>query len=170
MGVGDSYLKNHIIELRNERSWTQQQLADALQVSRQTVISIEKNKYMPSLKLAFRIAEVFQKSIYDVFDYEGGIKMSSLSLMNSILAVAGFMAFIGIVICVSKIRDERGIYILNKFFKVMFLVLCSSFSLIIFISSWVDLSYDQYRNMVTILFSLSIITGFFIWIGLWKQN
>lgn len=74
MGVGDSYLKNHIIELRNERSWTQQQLADALQVSRQTVISIEKNKYMPSLKLAFRIAEVFQKSIYDVFDYEGGLK------------------------------------------------------------------------------------------------
>jgi putative transcriptional regulator len=72
MGVGDSYLKNHIIELRNERSWTQQQLADALQVSRQTVISIEKNKYMPSLKLAFRIAEVFQKSIYDVFDYKGG--------------------------------------------------------------------------------------------------
>ncbi|AIQ14973.1 helix-turn-helix transcriptional regulator [Paenibacillus durus] len=70
MGDGDSYLKHHILELRTERGWTQQQLADALQVSRQTVISIERNKYMPSLKLAFRIAEVFQKSIYEVFDYE----------------------------------------------------------------------------------------------------
>ncbi|MNB93792.1 hypothetical protein D3C75_409310 [compost metagenome] len=96
--------------------------------------------------------------------------MSSLSQVNSILAGLGFMAFIGIVICVSKVRDERGIYILNKFFKVMFLVLCSSFSIIIFISSWVDLSYELYRNMVTMLFSLSIIAGFFIWIGLWKQN
>lgn len=71
MGADDSYLKHHILELRMERGWTQQQLADALRVSRQTVISIERNKYMPSLKLAFRIADVFQKSIYEVFDYEG---------------------------------------------------------------------------------------------------
>ncbi|MEK3790162.1 helix-turn-helix transcriptional regulator [Paenibacillus sp. FSL R7-0204] len=72
MGVDDQNLKHHIIELRAERGWTQQQLADALRVSRQTVISIERNKYMPSLKLAFRIADVFQKSIYEVFDYVGG--------------------------------------------------------------------------------------------------
>lgn len=96
--------------------------------------------------------------------------MSSLPLVNSIFAVLGFLAFAGIMIlCMSGIRDERGIYILNKFFKSMFFLLSASFSLVILISSWVDLGYEVYRNMVTMLFSLSFIVGFFIWIGLWRR-
>lgn len=97
--------------------------------------------------------------------------MITISFVNSIVAVLGFLAFVGIMILsISRIRDERGIYILNKFFKSMFFLLSASFSVVIFISSWVDLGYEIYRNMVTLLFSLSFIVGFFIWIGLWRHN
>jgi len=48
---------------------TQQQLADAVGVSRQTVVAIEKGKYSPSLELAFRLAEVFDTPIQEVFSY-----------------------------------------------------------------------------------------------------
>jgi putative transcriptional regulator len=48
---------------------TQQQLADAVGATRQTIISIEAGKYAPSLELAFRIARVFGRGVEDVFDY-----------------------------------------------------------------------------------------------------
>ena len=51
---------------------TQQQLADRLGVSRQTIISIESGKYQPSLELAFRIAAVFSKRIEEVFVFVDG--------------------------------------------------------------------------------------------------
>ena len=54
--------------LRAERGWTQADLADRLDVSRQTVVSIERGKYDPSLPLAFRIARLFDMKIEDVFD------------------------------------------------------------------------------------------------------
>lgn len=61
-------MKNRLRELRQQRELTQQQLADELQVSRQTVISIESGKYDPSLPLAFRIARFLGVRIEDVFD------------------------------------------------------------------------------------------------------
>lgn len=60
-------MKNRVAELRAERGWSQAQLAAALAVSRQTVISIERERFDPSLPLAFRIAAVFKMSIEDVF-------------------------------------------------------------------------------------------------------
>lgn len=60
-------LKNRLSELRTEHGWTQSILASRLGVSRQTVISIEKGKYDPSLPLAFRIAALFGLPIEDVF-------------------------------------------------------------------------------------------------------
>lgn len=51
---------------------TQQQLAEKVGVSRQTIIAIEGGKYSPSLELAFNIAEAFGVKIGDVFDYEAG--------------------------------------------------------------------------------------------------
>jgi putative transcriptional regulator len=63
-------LTNRIPVLRAEKGWTQKQLADLLGVTRQTVISIEKNKYKPSLLMGFRIAALFEKDINEVFQYQ----------------------------------------------------------------------------------------------------
>lgn len=60
---------NRIKVLRAERNWTQEALATKAGISRQAVISIEKYKYTPSLELAFKIAEVFQVPIDEVFQH-----------------------------------------------------------------------------------------------------
>ena len=60
-------MKNRLYELRLDRGWSQQKLADELKVSRQTIISIEKGRFDPSLPLAFRIAATFDCLIEDVF-------------------------------------------------------------------------------------------------------
>jgi putative transcriptional regulator len=56
-------MKNRLHVLRAEREWSQAELAERLQVSRQTVNALENGKYDPSLPLAFKIAQVFGKSI-----------------------------------------------------------------------------------------------------------
>jgi putative transcriptional regulator len=60
-------MKNLLKVLRAERDWNQQDLADALGVSRQSVNAIETGKYDPSLPLAFRIADVFDQRIEEIF-------------------------------------------------------------------------------------------------------
>ena len=60
-------MKNRLKVLRAERDWSQQDLADGLGVSRQSVNAIETGKYDPSLPLAFRIADVFDERIEDIF-------------------------------------------------------------------------------------------------------
>jgi putative transcriptional regulator len=60
-------MENRLRVLRAERGWSQQTLAERLEVSRQSVNAIETGKYDPSLPLAFRIAELFDRSIEDVF-------------------------------------------------------------------------------------------------------
>lgn len=64
-------LRNTIRELRADRNMTQQELAEAIGVTRQTVIAIELDKYSPSLETAFRIALVFKVPLEQVFQYEG---------------------------------------------------------------------------------------------------
>lgn len=64
-------MRNRIGELRAERGISQQALAEALGVSRQTVISLEKGRYDPSLPLAFRLAQYFGLAIEDVFTPDG---------------------------------------------------------------------------------------------------
>jgi len=66
----NGFLKNKLVVLRAEMGWTQQELADRVKVSRQTIASLEKNKYNPSLILAFEIAKEFGKDINEVFIYE----------------------------------------------------------------------------------------------------
>ena len=61
-------MRNRLKELRGERGWTQQELADRAGVSRQTIHSIEAGKYDPSLPLAFVLARLFGAKIEDVFD------------------------------------------------------------------------------------------------------
>jgi len=64
-------MKNVIKALRAERGWSQAHLAELLDVSRQTVISIENGRYDPSLPLAFKIARIFEQPIEAIFE-EGG--------------------------------------------------------------------------------------------------
>ena len=61
-------MKNQLEELRRQHAIRQEDLAQALGVSRQTIISLEKGKYNPSLALAFKLARYFNLSIEDIFD------------------------------------------------------------------------------------------------------
>ncbi len=61
-------MKSRLKVLRAERDWTQAQLADALDVSRQTINAIETGKFDPSLQLAFRAARLFGLTVEDIFD------------------------------------------------------------------------------------------------------
>lgn len=63
-------MENRLKELRAEMGWSQGDLAERLDVSRQTVNSLERGKYDPSLPLAFRIAAVFRRPIEDIFQPE----------------------------------------------------------------------------------------------------
>lgn len=63
-------MKNRLEELRKARGIRQEELADALGVSRQTIGSLENGRYNPSILLAFRLARYFEMSIEDVFIYE----------------------------------------------------------------------------------------------------
>lgn len=63
-------MKNRIEELRKKSGLKQEDLADQLQVSRQTISSLENGRYNPSITLAFRIARMFNMSIEDIFIYE----------------------------------------------------------------------------------------------------
>jgi len=68
--AGEMCLSNRIRVLRAEKEMTQKDLAKKVGVSRQTIISIEKGNYTPSLVLAFEIANVFDLGIEDVFRYK----------------------------------------------------------------------------------------------------
>lgn len=61
-------MKNRLRVLRAERDWTQAELAKRLGVSRQTVNAIETKKYDPSLPLAFKIAQLFDQPLEEIFD------------------------------------------------------------------------------------------------------
>ena len=64
-------VRNRVRELRLDRGWTQQQLADAVGVSRQSINSIECDRYVPSLELALAFARVFSRPTDSIFKLEG---------------------------------------------------------------------------------------------------
>jgi len=69
--MGKSLISNNIRKLRfNHEEMTQQQLAEKVLVTRQTIVAIEAGKYSPSLELAFRIAHVFSLPLEEVFTYQ----------------------------------------------------------------------------------------------------
>ena len=61
-------MRNSLPQLRAERGWSQGDLAERLEVSRQTINALERGKYDPSLSLAFKIAKLFDRSIEKIFD------------------------------------------------------------------------------------------------------
>lgn len=62
-------MKNRLEEFRNLNRWTQQDLADRVLVSRQTIISLENGRYNPSILLAFKLAHLFNVKIEELFLY-----------------------------------------------------------------------------------------------------
>lgn len=66
----EAAMKNRLEELRKQRGIRQEELASALEVSRQTIGSLENGRYNPSILLAFKIARYFDMSIEDIFIYE----------------------------------------------------------------------------------------------------
>lgn len=68
--IGGVVMENRLKELREEHNLTQEDLAIRVGVSRQTIISLEKGKYNPSIFLAFKLARVFGLKIEDVFIFE----------------------------------------------------------------------------------------------------
>ena len=71
MVAANTCMKNRLKVLRAERDWTQADLADQLQVTRQTINAIEKGKYDPSLPLAFKLAALFGMPIEALFSPDG---------------------------------------------------------------------------------------------------
>jgi len=63
-------LKNNLEKIRKDKGLSQEELADILEVSRQTIWSLENGKYNPSIILAFKIAKFFETSIENIFIYE----------------------------------------------------------------------------------------------------
>ena len=71
--MGKSIINNNIRRLRfNADEMTQQQLADEVGVSRQTIVAIEKGNYSPSLELAFRFSHIFKTPLEEIFSYDPG--------------------------------------------------------------------------------------------------
>jgi putative transcriptional regulator len=64
-------MKNNLVQLRAEHGWSQADLAEKLDVSRQTINAIERGKYDPSLPLAFKIARLFKRPIEAIFEPDG---------------------------------------------------------------------------------------------------
>jgi putative transcriptional regulator len=65
-------IKNFVKELREECSYSQQKLGDLVGVSRQTINSLEKGRYNPSIELAFKLSKIFSRTIEEIFIYEEG--------------------------------------------------------------------------------------------------
>jgi putative transcriptional regulator len=63
-------MKNNLEQLRNKAGMTQQELADRVDVSRQTIISLESGRYNPSILLAFRLSRLFNQPIESIFIFE----------------------------------------------------------------------------------------------------
>ena len=63
-------MKNRVRQLREEQGLTQKQLGEKVNVSRQAINAVETGKFDPSLWLAYDIAQLFNKSIYEVFDFK----------------------------------------------------------------------------------------------------
>ena len=70
LSIGGGSVKNRLEELRKEKGIRQEELAEALEVSRQTIGSLENGRYNPSIMLAFKIARYFNLSIEEIFIYE----------------------------------------------------------------------------------------------------
>ena len=70
MLIGGVELKNKLEEIRKQHGITQEELAEKLEVSRQTIGSLENGRYNPSILLAFKISKLFKISVEEIFIYE----------------------------------------------------------------------------------------------------
>lgn len=74
MKKNKGHLTNQLHVLRAQKKWSQKYVAEKIGVSRQTIISVETNKYNPSLILSFQLARLFEVDINDIFTYTEGVE------------------------------------------------------------------------------------------------
>ncbi len=75
-------MNNRLAQLRAEKGWTQQEVADRVEVSRQTIISLENGRYNPSILLAFRLSRLFNEPIETIFIYDEETDHETIKSIN----------------------------------------------------------------------------------------
>lgn len=103
-------MKNKLEEIRKKRGINQEELAASLEVSRQTIGSLENGRYNPSIILAFKIARYFNMGIEDIFIYEEEGEMKNKSVIkNLVYSVIGFAILALGAILAKFTRSDQGI-------------------------------------------------------------
>lgn len=137
-------MKNKLSEIRKQHRMNQQELADVLEVTRQTIGSIENGRYDPSLQLAFKIARYFDMAIEEIFSDER-VKDMNLRLFWSLEVVGGLLLVLGValgIVGVDKFDDTmpQGDYaVFAIVFMGVFLIMIST----------VPILYEKKQNETT---------------------
>ena len=99
-------LTNRVKSLRSSNGWTQEQFAQMIGVTRQTIISLEKGSYTPSLLLAMQIARVFERTGRIDFLFGGGIGMKRVIIQSCLNICMYFLA----AVFISSIHDQLNVF------------------------------------------------------------
>lgn len=102
-------MNNRLEEIRKKKGITQEELASALEVSRQTIGSLENGKYNPSIILAFKIANFFSLTIEDIFIYEEGKENEKNNFKNIVFMITGFILVITGILLNIKSRGSSSL-------------------------------------------------------------
>ena len=156
-------LENNIYLLRAEKRMTQQDLADCVEVSRQTINSVEKNKYNPSLLLSFRIAAVFEKEINEVFKFrrEDWLIVILSNFYSFGIIIVGLVFVIVYFLAMKNIgeTDERTTIIRLKINNSQYYTLIVCILITLTLDGYLNYPHTLLRNLLISSIVLSVGVG-----------